>query len=183
MIDFIFTDNNDNTITVRTNGVDQTTENLTISDVVGLNTAALQTLFGRRIDKGTVITRAALIAVASAVGFNLNIHNQGPATPVAYVTGVKNTLTAPATLTPSVISATQINLSWTAASGTKRNYVLDRATNVGFTTGVNSGIYSGPLTTFNNTGLTTATQYFYRVRVQGLNANDSVYATASATTS
>jgi len=97
------------------------------------------------------------------------------------VTGVSQ-LAAPGSFTATPASSTQINLSWNA-SPNSTNYVVDRATNVGFTTGVTLGIYSGSGTSYNNTGLTASTQYFYRLRATAAGYVDSTYSTANATTS
>lgn len=90
-------------------------------------------------------------------------------------------LSAPGSFNASAVSDTQINLSW-AAVANATNYVVDRATNVGFTTGVNLAIYSGSGTSFNNTGLTATTAYYYRIRATAAGYIDSDYSTANATT-
>ena len=69
----------------------------------------------------------------------------------------------PSGLTLTVISTTQINLSWTHNSGFDVKYVVERATSAGgpwttiTTTAANA-------TSYNNTGLSPNTQYFYRVK-------------------
>lgn len=96
------------------------------------------------------------------------------------VAGVSQ-LAAPGSFTATPASSTQINLSWNA-SPNATGYVVDRATNIGFTTGVTLGIYSGSGTSYNNTGLTASTQYFYRLRATAAGYVDSAYSTANATT-
>jgi hypothetical protein len=91
-------------------------------------------------------------------------------------------LIAPATFTATPASSTQINLAW-ASSSNATGYVVDRATNSGFTTGVALGIYTGSGNSFNDTGRTTATTYYYRIRATAAGYVDSAYATANATTS
>lgn len=90
-------------------------------------------------------------------------------------------LETPANFTATPSSTSQINLSWDAVTDAT-GYVIDRATNVGFTTGVALGIYSGNGTSFNDSGRTSATQYFYRIRATGAGFWDSNYATSNATT-
>jgi hypothetical protein len=73
-----------------------------------------------------------------------------PCTPPAAPTGV----------TATVASATQINLSWTAASGATE-YRIYRATTSG---GPYTQVGTATGTTFSNTGLTCNTAYYYVVR-------------------
>jgi hypothetical protein len=96
------------------------------------------------------------------------------------LTGITQ-LATPTSFTATDVSDTQINLSWAAVTNAT-GYVVDRATNAGFTTGVTLAIYSSSGTSYNNTGLTATTQYFYRVRATAAGYTDSAYATANATT-
>lgn len=96
------------------------------------------------------------------------------------LTGITQ-LATPTSFTATAVSDTQINLSW----GTSPNataYVVDRATNVGFTTGVALAVYNGSGTSYNDTGRTATTQYFYRIRATATGYTDSAYATANDTT-
>lgn len=90
-------------------------------------------------------------------------------------------LNTPTNFTATPTSTTQINLAWDAVASAT-GYVVDRATNSGFTTGVTLGIYSSSGTSYNNTGLTASTTYYYRVRATAAGFTDSNYATASGTT-
>ena len=89
---------------------------------------------------------------------------------------------APPGFSATTISATQINLSWSAATGTVATYHVERSTTPG------SGFLeiaslSGATTTFqNNTGLTPATQYFYRVRACNTGGCSTYSLEATATT-
>jgi hypothetical protein len=96
------------------------------------------------------------------------------------LTGISQ-LDAPTSFAGVPASDTQINLSW-GASPNATGYVVDRATNTGFTTGVALAIYSGSGTSYNDTGRTASTQYFYRIRATAAGYADSIYATANATT-
>lgn len=91
-------------------------------------------------------------------------------------------LSAPASFAATPISSSQIGLSWASVSSAT-SYVVDRATNSGFTTGVTLAVYNSTATSFNNTGLTPSTQYYYRVRAVAVGFTDSNYSTANATTS
>jgi chitodextrinase len=91
--------------------------------------------------------------------------------------------TAPTNLTATAISASQINLSWTASTDNVgvTQYLVERCQGAGCTTFAQIGTSTG--TTFNNTGLTAGTSYSYRVRATDAAGNLSPYSNvASATT-
>lgn len=90
-------------------------------------------------------------------------------------------LNTPTSFTATPASTTQINLAWDAVASAT-GYIVDRATNNTFTTGLVSGIYSSSGTSFNATGLTASTTYYFRVRATGAGYVDSNYATSSGTT-
>src|SRR4029077_9812539 len=87
-------------------------------------------------------------------------------------------------LTATAVSATQINLSWIAATDNVgvTGYRVERCQSVGCTTFVQIATPTG--TTFGDTGLAASTTYSYRVKAVDAAANVSVnYSTvASATT-
>ena len=78
--------------------------------------------------------------------------------------------------------ATDNALAWTLPTGAT-GVTVDAATNVGFTAGVRLGIYSGNGTSFDDTGLTGSTEYFYRIKAIAPNLGTSAYATCNGTTS
>ena len=89
----------------------------------------------------------------------------------------------PSGLTTSVISSTQINVSWTASTDdvAVAGYQVERCTGVGCSNFALLTTMSA--TSFNNTGLTPSTSYSYRVRATDAAGNFSAYSTpASATT-
>lgn len=90
-----------------------------------------------------------------------------------YVTEI--TLAAPRGLAGTVDSATKVTVGWTKSSGAT-GYIVERATNVSFTTGL-VAFTVGDVATYQVTGLTTATQYWFRVRAT------APYATTSANSS
>jgi chitodextrinase len=91
--------------------------------------------------------------------------------------------TAPANLTATAASTTQINLSWTASTDNVgvTGYKVERCTGAAC---ANFAQIAMPTTaTFNDTGLTASTSYSYRVRANDAAGNNSAYSnTASATT-
>lgn len=81
------------------------------------------------------------------------------------------------TLTATVASTTSIALSWTAVSNAT-SYQLQRATNSGFTTGLNTSSQTG--TSVTASGLSTGTTYYFRIAAIGSSGQGSWSNTASA---
>jgi chitodextrinase len=91
--------------------------------------------------------------------------------------------TAPANLTATAASGTQINLSWTPSTDNVAvtGYEVESCQGAACSNFVQ--IATPTTTTFSNTGLTVSTSYSYRVRATDAANNLSAYsATASATT-
>ncbi|PYS25775.1 MAG: hypothetical protein DMG11_22200, partial [Acidobacteria bacterium] len=90
--------------------------------------------------------------------------------------------TAPA-LTATAAGGTQIDLSWTASTGSVgiSNYLVERCQGAGCSNFVQ--VATSTTTTYSNTGLTSATSYSYRVRAIDTHNNLGGYSnTATATT-
>ena len=88
---------------------------------------------------------------------------------------------APSNLTATAVSSSQINLSWTDNSTNETGFKVERAISA---SGPFSqiGTTAANVTTYQNTGLTASTIYYYRVRANNT-AGDSGYSnTANATT-
>jgi hypothetical protein len=86
---------------------------------------------------------------------------------------------APTGLTASAVSSSQINLSWSASSGAT-SYSVERSSSSGGTyTQIVSGVTS---TSYNNTGLSASTAYYYRVKATNTAGTSSASAVANATT-
>ena len=90
--------------------------------------------------------------------------------------------TVPAGLTATPVSASQINLAWTASTDNVgvTGYRVERCQGAGCSNFVQVATPSG--TTFNNTGLASATSYSYRVRAADAAGNLSDYSTVQGAT-
>src|SRR5205814_7952204 len=92
--------------------------------------------------------------------------------------------TAPANLTATAVSGSQIGLSWTASTDNVgvTGYLVERCAGVGCTTFAQAATIP-PGATFTDTGLTASTSYSYRLRAVDAAGNRSAYSNvASAAT-
>jgi RHS repeat-associated protein len=88
--------------------------------------------------------------------------------------------TAPSNLVATAASASQINLTWTDRSSNELAFYIERKTGSGSFTGV--GRVDANVTTFSDTGLTSATAYTYRVQAANASGFSAYTNQASATT-
>ncbi|MFC7000019.1 fibronectin type III domain-containing protein [Rufibacter roseus] len=99
---------------------------------------------------------------------------------VANATTNAGAVLAPSNLTATAVSTTQIDLAWADNSNNETGFEIERsADGVAFTllTSV-----AADVTTYSNTGLTSSTQYHYRVRATGAESNSAYTNVANATT-
>ena len=79
----------------------------------------------------------------------------------------------PTNLTGTIVSSTQINLSWTDNSTDETGFKIERKTLNGIYEVV--GTTGSNVNTFNNTGLTTNTTYVYRIFSYNSGGNSATY--------
>jgi C1A family cysteine protease len=89
---------------------------------------------------------------------------------------------APSNLTATVVSKTQINLSWTDNSNNENSFKIERCQGQGCTNFAQIATVGPNVTTYKNTRLRKSTAYTYRVRSYNGNGNSAYSNTASAQT-
>lgn len=100
--------------------------------------------------------------------YNTNNANTSDTTPPGQVTG----------LSASVISGTQINLTWTASTASDLDhYDVHRSTTSGFTPSSSNRIQQPTTNSYNDTGLTASTTYYYKVAAVDESTNIGTYST------
>ncbi len=78
--------------------------------------------------------------------------------------------TTPSDLVATAVSSSQINLSWTDNSGDETGFKIERKTGSGGTY-VQRATVGANVTSYNNTGLSADTTYYYRVRAYSAAGN------------
>ncbi|MEO6807852.1 MAG: fibronectin type III domain-containing protein [Isosphaeraceae bacterium] len=86
---------------------------------------------------------------------------------------------APSSLTATVVSSTQINLTWTDNSGNETGFALERSLDgTSSWTSINSPTTN--TTSYSDTGLASSTAYFYRIKAVNAKGSSSYSSTATA---
>lgn len=87
----------------------------------------------------------------------------------------------PSGLTAAVVGPNQINLTWTDNSPNETGFKIERKTGAGGTYAEIATVAAGA-TSYSNTGLTAATNYYYRVAAYNANGNSDHSNEVNATT-
>jgi phosphodiesterase/alkaline phosphatase D-like protein len=91
--------------------------------------------------------------------------------------------TAPTGLATGAVTSTSVVLNWTALVGDQTGFVIQSATNAGFTTGLGRVTVNTPaLTTYTRTGLRRNTLYYFRVAARNAAGTGPYSNVVSATT-
>jgi concanavalin A-like lectin/glucanase superfamily protein len=98
-----------------------------------------------------------------------------------YSTANAPTLTAPAGLTATAVSTSEIDLAWTNTSSGETNEVVDRSTDPSFST-VTSFTLPAGTTSYKDTGLPASSTYYYRVKATTSTSSSPYSPTMQATT-
>jgi len=81
---------------------------------------------------------------------------------------------APTNLATGTVTRTSVVLTWTDNATNETGFVIQRATNTAFTTGLVSVTVNTPnLTTYTRTGLTRNTTYYFRVAANNAGGNSA----------
>lgn len=106
---------------------------------------------------------------------NFKIYKPGNVTPPT------TTPAAPTSLAASAASNTQINLSWVDNSNNEDGFLIERKTGAAGTY-AQIATASANATSYQNTGLTANTNYYYRIRARNTVGNSAYTTEVSATT-
>ena len=171
--------------------ISSTQINLAWSDVVGETAFKIERKTGAGGTYAQIATTAANTVSYSDTGLTptttyfyrvraTNAIGDSPYSPEASTTTLVPPPSAPASLTATAASSSQINLSWADVSS-ETGFKIERKTGTGgtyaqiATTGAN-------VTTYNNTGLSSSTTYYYRVRATNAGGDSPYSPEASAST-
>ena len=108
------------------------------------------------------------------------VNTLGPYSNTAAATTAAPVISAPQSLAATATSATQINLSWTAATetgGTISSYLVERCQGTSCSSFAQIGTSTS--LTYSDTGLTGSTSYSYRVRAKDTAGNLGPYSATS----
>jgi hypothetical protein len=100
---------------------------------------------------------------------------------VAVQPGTVTIPTAPTGLSATAASSSQINLAWTDAANNETGFRIERSTTSGGTY-TEIATVGANISSYQNTGLTASTAYYYRVRAYNAAGNSGYSNVANATT-
>jgi regulation of enolase protein 1 (concanavalin A-like superfamily) len=87
---------------------------------------------------------------------------------VDYTTTAPMPPAAPTSLIGTVVSSSRIDLSWTDNASNESAFFIDRATNSSFTQNLATNSVGSNTTSYQDTGLSASTTYYYRVRANNI---------------
>jgi hypothetical protein len=128
-------------------------------------------------DKGV---RSFTLAFATAGTQSVTVTDTSSSSLTATQSGINVAPAAPSNLSAQATSTSQISLSWTGAAGAT-GYLIQRSLN-GSSGWTQIGSTAGNTTSFQDSGLSAGTTYYYRVLATGGNVNSAPSNVASATT-
>jgi Glycoside hydrolase family 44/PA14 domain/Fibronectin type III domain len=112
----------------------------------------------------------------------VNAAGEGPRSAEVSATPQVAAPAAPSNLTATAVSPSQINLTWTDNSGNETGFVVERATDSGFTTGLTVTTVAANTISYSATGLAAGTTYWFRVRAANGGGSSANSNAASTTT-
>ena len=102
---------------------------------------------------------------------------------VNYTTTAVALPAAPTSLNGTVVSSSRIDLSWVDNASNETSFYIDRATNSSFTQNLVTNSVGSNVTSYQNTGLSGSTTYYYRVRASNIDGYSGYTNVVSYTTS
>lgn len=137
---------------------------------------------------GANVTSYSNTGLAASTQYNYRVrayNGTGNSAYTAVVSGTTQSSTtipaAPSALNVSVVSSSQLNLSWTDNSSNESGFRIERSTGAS-TTYTEIATVGAGVSTYANTGLSASTQYNYRVRAYNGAGNSAYTSVVSATT-
>ena len=173
----------------------------TLTPTLAWNTASGAASYGVQVSTSptfatTVVNQSGLsstqYAIASGLSWNTLYYWRANATNTSgstsawsaawvFVTAAGPPPAAPSNLTATVVSSSQINLSWQDNSNNETGFAIERKTGAGGTYAQIATVGAN-VTGYNSTLLSASTLYYYRVRAYNANGNSGYSNEAYATT-
>jgi len=165
----------DRLFNVAVNGA-QVLTNYDIFAHAGLNQAVIQQVTGTSDEHGILSVQLYPGQTDLPSLRGIEITQTGTAPPPPTLPG------APTALSATAVSASQLNLSWTASSTSGVQYQVFRSTTSGFIPSSSNQVATTATTTYSDTVLAAATTYYYVVEASNASGSSPASNQASATT-